>query len=350
MGLINSFLGMPDDRPICQFEFRVMSEDMIEEIKKVIKKLLIRGEKITEDEYSSRSMDYIKDSKNNIILFKTGERTISSKCFEFYYMMELDEDMWKVINRRTFEDTGEIINNVSVVYIPSKISSTSSVGERTARSFAKEAILFYENETHMMGSNMRKSFYQIMMEDDLYRKLIESNNQNKQAIMAPLISKGVKVEAEKVEPFTILLANDDTVNRLFGEIKKKIFDKEKQLNIVFEPKIYAKSKEGVVVARAFCDEDAKSFADEEGSIAMKRIYFLSDGLGIAKIITMEKPFKKEIVIVGIMAAGRIQLGESSIKRNAAMGIKCLAMNNYDKVNVVVHKECSFDIKIENQWL
>ena len=349
MGFINSLLSTPDNIPKCQFDFLVMSDSMIEEIKKVIKKLLIRGEKISEAEYCSRSTDYIKDAKNEIILFKTGEQQLGRDAFEIYYMMELKENMWKVINRKTVAEDGEETNIVNVVFIPSKISSVAT-GERTARLFAQEAVNFYENETHMRGNDMGKSFYQVLMEDELYRKLIENNNQNKVAIMSPVIGKGAETEEKPTAEFVLLPVAEGDIQRLFGDVKKKISEREKQCRLSFNPVIYAKSAEGVVVARSFSDEDVKSFADEEGSIAMKRNYVLSDGLGMARIVTMEKPFKKEIVIISINAYGQIQLSENQTKKNAVSGIECIAKCNYDRVNVVCSTDCSYTKKEDTRWL
>ena len=147
-----------------------------------------------------------------------------------------------------------------------------------------------------------------------------------------------------------MIANEQEVNRLFGDVSKKIVGKERQTNLKFDPKIYTKSKEGVVVARLFSDEDGKSYADSEGSISMKRYYVLSDGLGMAKISTMEKPFKKEVVIMGITTYGQIQLNEDAIKRSATAAINSLMSINYDEINVSVYRDCTYEVMKETRWL
>lgn len=336
------------------FTFKSLSDEQVDELLKLYRRLLIRGNKIEENKYNSVSRLSVYNREHDITFFKLGSglKTIEGHTYkENFFQMMYKSEIWNVFCQRImdpeksqYSSEENPVTQFIVEYVPDKIGHASENSDELMRNIAISAMEVLESDERIqnylnglydvLGKDsveeiikLKKSWYDMLFEDEINRNLQQANEQAKEDM-------GI------TDPqFELQLIERNTQIKYFSEAESYIPE-----DMSLQPKVYAISGKRFAVTRVFCNTDSDEVAGANGNQGFERYYVVNYNGSTAIVKTVEYQKDSTVLIKEIGYYDKFDIPEKALKTNVSRGIKTICDIYFKETKV----EYSANIAIEQK--
>lgn len=332
MGLLNYIKSGGSVAIPLELEYESISDDAIMQILKFYRRLVIRGNNIDRDVYSSRSRLWLKDEAKKVYFYKLGslERKKTGTDYEEnYYQLIYEEELWFVHCQKCF--TEPVMGRVTafeVSYIPQKIGRESD-NEKEARDVAFTAMEALEDKEKLSEYMGRLS---AVLAKDSMEEMITLTDTWYDMIFAEEGSRAVRDANERAKLEKIRRDPAYSIEVLSELEEKKHFmflEKYLPTDYFMYTKFCAKCKDAELrCIKLLSKKDTEEVVSAEGKVGEVRKYILAGKNSFVLINSFEIRSIQTALIDEIRVFGNIKLEKEEIKTNVSKAVKELLKINY----------------------